>query len=193
MGDSKGSKNLKELQSFRALKQSEQRAVVLRYEGKSYPQIAANISDDFAKDVSERTVRDWFVAGGRLEGAYHEFLDAMAAQSFHQAKQTLLRGQDIAAQNMVRKIASGDDRVSLDASKAVLNKFIPDRQVMLEGPAAVDDLPAELSKEGAAIVGEHNPDQPDAGADPNEPASDDARDSASTDPAPGEAPGPTVP
>ncbi len=137
-------KGTSELPGFTSLKGHERRAVILRAEGKSYGQITAHINNEFALEYAEITVKEWFYAGGRLEQAYSEYLEADAAMSLKEARQVIKRASRAAAANLIKKMASADDRVSLDATKALLNKFIPDKQVVMDTPEAEADLPPEL-------------------------------------------------
>lgn len=147
---------------FSALKGYQRRAVILRYEGKTYAQITANINDEFATTYAERSVADWFVAGGQLEVAYHEFMDAMAAQSLKEARQNIKLGSRAAATTLIAKLKSGDEAIQVRAALGLLNKFIPDKQVVLDGPGLEEDLPAELADLGDVIAagGTDGPVQP---------------------------------
>ncbi len=138
--------NTSELPSFSVLKGYQRRAVILRYEGKTHEQIANNINDEFAMDYVPRSVGEWFMAGGKLEAAYHELLDLMAKQSLQEARQAIKLASKAAATTLIKRMASNDERVSVRAAQALLNKYIPDKQVVLDGPEADDDLPEELSK-----------------------------------------------
>lgn len=162
--------NAAEVPGFHALKGYERRAVILRYEGKTYNQIANNVNDEFATTYAERTVGDWFMAGGRLEQAYHELMDAMAAQSLKEARQTIKLASRLAAGALVDQLRSANEpQIRQGAAKALLNKYIPDKQVVLDGPGLEEDLPAELVEAGskiAAELGEQN--APDAVDNPPE-------------------------
>lgn len=140
------STNTAELPAFTVLKGHQRRAVILRYEGKTYAQIANNINDEFALDYAERTVGEWFMAGGVLEQAYHELLDLMAKQSLQEARSALKLGAKAAANTLLKKLTSNDEKVQVRAAMAILNKYIPDKQVVMDAPETEDDLPEELSK-----------------------------------------------
>jgi hypothetical protein len=154
------STNTSELPSFSVLKDSERRAVILKGEGKSNPQIAAHINDEFAQSYSERTVQEWFVAGGRLEQAYSEFQEAKAHLALQEARQIIKIATKAAAANMISKINSPDDRVSLDASRHLLNKYIPDRQIISDSPEPESDLPEELQAAATALREADDADKP---------------------------------
>lgn len=147
------STNTSELPGFTTLRGAERSAVMLRYEGKTYAQIANNINDEFGTTYVERTVNDWFIAGGKLEAAYHELLDAMAAQSLKEARQTIKRASNAAAGVLVDQLRSTNDPlIRQNAAKALLNKFVPDKQVVLDGPGLDEDLPVELAERANEIV-----------------------------------------
>lgn len=143
--------NTSELPSFSALKGHERRAIILRNEGKTIAQITAHINDDFALDHSERTVGEWFQAGGRLEQANSEYQEADAQLSLKEARRLIRRASKAAAANMIKKINSQDERVSLDASRHLLNKYIPDRQIVTDSPEEEADLPDELQAAASAL------------------------------------------
>lgn len=143
--------NIKELPGFSSIKTHERRAIILKSEGKTIAQITAHINDQFALTYAEDSVAEWFYAGGRLEQAFAEFNEAQALVSLQEARQLIKKASKAAAANMVAKIASPDDRVSLDASRHLLNKYIPDRQIVSDTPAAEEDLPEELKAAAAAL------------------------------------------
>ena len=143
--------NTSELPSFSVLKDSERRAVTLKGEGKTVAQITAHINDEFVQTYSERTVQEWFAAGGRLEQAYSEFQEAKAHLALQEARQLIKIATKAAAANMISKINSPDDRVSLDASRHLLNKYIPDRQIISDSPEPEADLPEELQAAATAL------------------------------------------
>lgn len=143
--------NTGKLPSFSVLKDSERRAVILKGEGKSAAQITAHINDEFAQSYTERTVAEWFYAGGRLEQAYSEFQEAKAHLALQESKQLIKIATKAAAANMIAKINSPDDRVSLDASRHLLNKYIPDRQIISDSPEQEADLPDELQDAATAL------------------------------------------
>ncbi len=143
--------NTSELPSFSVLKGHERRAVILKGEGKSVAQITAHINDEFALNHSERTVQEWFTPSGRLIQAMTEFSEAQAHLSLQEARQLIKKASKAAAANMISKINSQDDRVSLDASRHLLNKYIPDRQIISDSPEAEADLPEELQAAASAL------------------------------------------
>lgn len=176
MASNADSTNTSETAGFSALKGYERRAVILRYEGKSYMQIANNLADEFAVEYSDRTIGDWFIAGGKLEVAYHELMDLMAAQSLKEAKQVIRRASKAAAATLVDQLKStADPNIRQGAAKALLNKYIPDKQITLDGPGLEEDLPEALSGEADKIVAEvengpNKVDEPQQGEDNNQPA-----------------------
>lgn len=141
----KDSTNTRELPSFSALKDSDRRAVILKSEGKTNDQVTAHINNEFALDYSVRTITEWFQPAGKLKQAYDEYNEALALTSLAEARQLIKRATKGAAANLIKKINSPDDSVSLRASMALLNKYIPDKQVMLDKDFKEEDLPPELA------------------------------------------------
>lgn len=141
----KDSTNTSTLPSFSALKDSERRAVILKSEGKINEQITAHINDEFALDYSVRTITEWFQPAGKLKQAYDEYNEALALTSLAEARQLIKRASKGAVTNLIAKIKSPDDSVSLRASMALLNKYIPDKQVMLDKDFKEEELPSELA------------------------------------------------
>lgn len=166
----KDATNTSNLPAFSSIKGHERRAVILRAEGKSYQQITSHINNEFVLDYAEITVREWFYAGGRLEQAYAEYLEAEAHMSLQEARSLIKRATKVAASNMIRKIGSSDERISLDASRHLLNKYIPDRQIVADSPEQEADLPDELKAAAEAVReaehGQDAVDEPPVG-DPN--------------------------
>lgn len=161
--------NVTELPSFTALKGYERRAVFLRYEGKSLGAISNHINDEFILTYSERTIGEWFQPGGRLEQGYHELLELMAKQSLREARMAIKHASKKAADTLVKKMDSTDERVAVRASMAILNKFIPDKQVVLDAVETEDDLPEALADIADKIAkGEINGSDPVDDADQGE-------------------------
>lgn len=186
MADNANSVNTAEMPSFSALKGYQRRAVLLRYDGKTYEQIANHINDEFVLTYKERSVGEWFIPGGTLEAAYHELMDLMAKQSLKEARQKLKSGSLRAVDVLLEKIESSDEKVQVRAALGLLAKYIPDKQLVLDAPEAEEDLPPELTavaNEIATEIGENH------GPDPV----DDAQQSPGTDQAPGDGDGETLP
>lgn len=176
MGKNADSTGTSKVPSFSSIKAYERRAVILRGQGQPYEVIKEHINAEFALNYKEPTVREWFIAGGKLEQAYHEYNTAMAEQSLKEAKQVLLRAQRAAATGIVGQFTNPDPRVAQKAMLSVLNKYIPDKQIMLEGPVQDSDLPPELGEEGDKIIESANTDPQHRAAD--EPAAGDGQDQA---------------
>lgn len=139
-------KGTSELPSFTSLKGHERRAVMLRAEGKSYAQITAHINNEFVLDYAEITVKEWFYAGGRLEQAYSEFLEADAVMSLKEARQIIKRSSKAAVAVLVDQLRAGkDEGIRQGAAKSLLNKYIPDKQQVLDSTFEEEDLPEELA------------------------------------------------
>lgn len=157
----KNETNTKDLPSFSSIKGHERRAVILRAEGRTYAQVTANINDEFALDYAEPSVREWFVAGGRLEQAYNDFVEAQATAALREARQTIKRASNAAAATLVSLLKPGQDpRLQLDAAKSILNKYLPDKQIVLDAEGE-DELPDELADVGDDVLdGEEDDDGP---------------------------------
>lgn len=153
MADKKG---IIKFQEFSGLKLNEKRAVMLRAEGKTYEQVMNNINDEFALDYSLKTIQEWFAAGGRLEQAYHDYVDALAYQSLKEARQLYMRSQRAASAKIISLMNTSDDRIALDAAKTIKNTFIPDKQLSVTPDNLDDDIPAELRKKGEEIFDAYN-------------------------------------
>lgn len=168
--------NTTALPSFSTIKGHERRAVILKAEGKTIDQITAHINNEFALDYSAATVKEWFFAGGRLEQAYSEYNEAMAEQSLKEGRQLIKKATRSAAAVLIRQLGpSFDPNIQQSAAKALLNKFVPDKQVSLTGEhveptvpdeiAAIADQLAEEDSDGSEQVD----DPPQGGEDPATP------------------------
>lgn len=151
-----------EFQRFATLKEFERTAILLRSAGKSWAEIVATINAQFGLTYAETTVRLWFTPGGNLEGAYDEYNDLMAEQALKNAKKMAKRAAEVSITTMVEmQTDKHEDRIRLDAAKALANKYIPDRQVQVNEPGGADDLPPELIAAGEAIVNGQSDDAPE--------------------------------
>lgn len=157
---------------YSALNGADRLAVQLRFEGRSYEAITATIKSEFGISKSENSVRGWFIAGGRLEAAYMQYTDTMSDIALREAKLLAKRLSKSAIATLGELIKAGhDDTVRLGAAKAIANKYVPDRQVVVDG-GNDDDVPSQLMNdmEGAlddirsAGDGKPDSDQPDADA-----------------------------
>lgn len=144
--------NTTEFPSFTSLKLHQRRAVILRAEGKTIAQITAHINNEFVLTYSEITVKEWFHAGGKLEQAYNEYIEADAAMSLKQARLAIKRASKNAVATVLDQMRSPDGRLALDAAKTILNKYVPDRQVVHDGPEDDGDIPDELTNIANAIA-----------------------------------------
>ena len=173
MGRNNDSTNTSELPAFTTIKDHEKRAVILKAEGKTMEQVTAHINNEFVLDYSVSSVKEWFYAGGRLEQAYSEYLEASAHIALKETRLLIKRASKAAAANMISKINSQDDRVSLDASRHLLNKYVPDRQIVSDAPEPESDLPDELQAVASSLrEGDDEPkpvDEPPVG-EPDSPA-----------------------
>jgi hypothetical protein len=157
------STNTGELPAFSRLKPFQQRAVVLKANGKRTTAITNQINAEFELAYSVPTVAEWFYAGGKLEAALVEYQEKLAEMAISEARRLIRRNTLKSAETLVEL---QDDKylpmVRMHSAKALLNKFIPDKQVVMSpSEAAADDLPDELADAGDKIVkGEDKTDGP---------------------------------
>lgn len=145
MAANSDSTNTSDLPSFSVLKGHERRAVVLKSEGKTNAQIAAHINNEFTVDYSDRTVQEWFIANGRLFQAMTEYNEAQAIISLQQARQLIKKSSSAAAATLIRQLNSPDEKIAQGAAYRLLNKYIPDKQIMLGDSPDEEQLPDELA------------------------------------------------
>ncbi len=167
MADNANSTNTKELPAFSVLKPYEQAAVVLRADGSTYLEVCNTINADFELSYKPRTVEEWFYAGGKLEQAYQEYNEEIATQRIKEAKQ-LIRKNSLKAARVIDefmdKDKGHDPALRLRAAQTNLNKYIPDRQVVLGKESADDDLPEEIADKADNLV---------SGGEPNDGSAND--------------------
>lgn len=155
------STNTSELPSFTVLKGHERRAVILKGEGKTNEQIAAHVNNEFALSYSDRTVQEWFAPGGRLEQALMEYNEALAAVALQEARNLIKRGTKAAAAVLVDQLKPGkDEGIRQGAAKALLNKYVPDKQQMLDSSYEEEELPEELAAVADSLKGGDDGPQP---------------------------------
>lgn len=150
--DSSTDKN-QQLPAFSAVKKHEQLAIILRSEGQKYPQIVNQINTDFDLTYKEASVREWFIAGGRLEQAYNEYLEFMADESVREAK-IQIKKLSVKAVERLSKLLEDDsvaDNIVERAARTVLAKYIPDRQILVDENKA-DELPTAIGDAGDAVL-----------------------------------------
>ena len=147
--------NTKQLLALSSVKNFERRLIILRAEGKSYADLREVLRAEFHKQWTESYIRSLFSAGGRLEQAYLEYNEALAAASLKEAKLLAQRASKAAIITMTELMGNSQEpRIRLDAAKAVANKYVPDRQVIFEGGQAESDLPEEIANAGLKLLEE---------------------------------------
>ncbi len=154
------STNTKQLIAFSSVNNWERRIIILRAEGKPYRELVSVLKDEFHKRWTESYVRQLFMAGGRLEQAYIEYNEALAAASLKEAKLLAQRASKSAIITMVDLMKdSNEPGIRLNAAKAIANKYVPDRQIVFEGGEAETDLPDEIANAGLKLLeeAEHGP------------------------------------
>lgn len=148
-------KNTKQLVAFSHAKPFEQRIVILKADGKPYSEIVAVLRDEFHKRWTESYVRSLFSAHGRLYQAYMEYNEWVATQSLKEAKQLAQRASKSAIITMVDLMKEiHDPTIRLGAAKAIANKYIPDRQVVVGVTGEEEELPDEIANAGDALLDE---------------------------------------
>lgn len=146
--------NNKQLPTFSNVKEFEQLAITLRSEGKKYAEIANTINAEYDLAYKEMTLRQWFMAGGKLEQAYNEFLEWHADQSVMAAK-LKIKQLSVKAAETLDDLMNDDiaGNVRQQAARTILGKYIPDRQVVIDETKA-DDLPSAIGDAGDALITE---------------------------------------
>lgn len=141
------------VRQFSALKDWERFVIVQHNEGVSWDEISVELTKSYPKvKKSVSTIRQYFSPGGSLEQANTEYLEQLAIVSLREAKQLARRASRAAISTMTALMAqSYDPTVRLGAAKALANKYIPDKQVMLTDTAE-SDLPEELTDQADEIV-----------------------------------------
>lgn len=149
------STNTTQLVAFSGVRNFERRLIILRAEGKPYAELRSVLALEFNKKWTESYIRTLFAAGGRLEQAYIEYNEALAAASLKEAKLLAQRASKAAIITMTELMGNSQEpRIRLDAAKAVANKYVPDRQVIFEGGEAETDLPDEIANAGLKLLEE---------------------------------------
>lgn len=158
------STNVKQLPTFSNIKEFEQLAITLRSEGKKYAEIANTINAEYDLAYKEMSLRQWFMAGGKLEQAYYEYLEWHADQSVIRAKMKIKTITEKAADTL-DKLMDDDNagNVRQQAAKTILGKYVPDRQVVVDESKA-DDIPSAIGDAGDKVItdepgGNNGPDE----------------------------------
>lgn len=144
--------NTQQLPTFSNTKVFEQLAIQLRSEGKSYEEIRNTINEEYKLAYKQQSIREWFMAGGRLEQAYLEYNEWHADQSVIRAKLKIKKSSETAADTLDELMTDKfDGRVRYQASKTILGKYIPDRQVVVDERNA-DELPSAIADAGDKVL-----------------------------------------
>lgn len=140
------------LPRFSELGALDQRAVVLRAEGYKYEQISAALKAEFGVVKAPETIRTWFSPSndGRLVQASWEYREKIAKQNLAEGRNLAKRYFPKAVANIIEKMNSFDEGISLKASGMLADKFLPNAH-RLE-LAVEDELPDELDDEIIAEV-----------------------------------------
>lgn len=137
--------NIGELPQFATLPPHQQHAVVLRAGGKSAKEIVNTINAEFEMALKQRTIEEWFFAAGKLMPAYLEYNEKMADIAIESAKAKIKKASEGAADTLVELMSnSHEGSVRVRAALGVLAKYVPDRQVILDG-GKTNELPPEIA------------------------------------------------
>lgn len=170
--------NTGELPQFGVLKPHEQRAVVLRSENCTASEITNTINAEYGMALKTRTIEEWFYADGRLIQAYLEYNSKLAEQAVEIAKAKIQKASEDAADTLVELMSNKyEGGVRVRAALGVLAKYVPDRQVMLDG-GKEQSLPAQLGEAMDKAMDDDKPadepkpeeQQPDGNDAPQSPA-----------------------
>ena len=150
---------------FDALEPKHQKAIEMRYKGKTFAEIAA----DPEINVNRPTVNLWFLEGGVLHNAYAEYKAFMAKerQSQFEAAQNMLQEMALEAMLVVRvlmqkeadsKTQADSDKNKLNAAQDVLDRILGKKQSLdiTSGGKAItalsyDELVTEAVKHGIDV------------------------------------------
>ena len=153
----KEQKNTKKLSTFHNIKPHEKLAIQLRSEGRTYEQVTNTINSEYDLGYKQQSVRAWFIPGGKLEQAYYEFNDEIAKESLKRAKMKLKKAAESAVDTLLELTGNEHEGgVRVRAASRILNKYIPDRQVILDAESE-DKLPDSLSEAGDKVVEDLKP------------------------------------
>lgn len=149
----------KQLPTFSNVKEFEQLAITLRSEGKKYAEIANTINAEYNLAYKEMSLRQWFMAGGKLEQAYNEYLEWHADQSVMEAKLKIKRLSVKAADTLDELMDDASaGNVRQQAAKTILGKYVPDRQVVVDETKA-DEIPSAIGDAGDAVLNDNPGDE----------------------------------
>lgn len=144
--------NIKKLPAFSDAAPNERFAIELRAEGKTYEEVTNTMNAEFKTAYKMGSVREWFIADGRLNQAYMEYNDMLAAESLKQARMKLKRASERAADTLLELTSSKYDAgVRERAAGRILNKYIPDRQIIFDTDSE-ESIPESLGGQADKIV-----------------------------------------
>lgn len=154
MADNADSTNSKQLPSFSTLKPFEQLAITLRAEGKLWEEVTNTINAEYKLAYKQITIRQWFIAGARLEQAYLEYLEFHADLAVAEAKLKIKKMSKKAAETLNDLMSDKyDGTVRHNAAKTTLSKYVPDRQVVVDESKA-DEIPSAIVDAGDKALDE---------------------------------------
>lgn len=140
-----GQSALASLSIFSQLSDDYKTAVIWKYEGKKYQEIA----DQTKAALS--TVQSWFAAGGQLDQAYSEYAEAMGEEHLKLAERNLKRLTFKATKALEDVLdQSIQQGAKVAAVNSILNRFFPQR--FHTGGSDTNILPQELADEVDDLV-----------------------------------------
>lgn len=156
--DLRDSLNAQDLPIFANTKPYEQMAIMMRAEGKEGETIAAHINAEYNLAYKRQSIYEWFMAGGKLEAAYMEYLEAYANQSLKMAK-LKIKSLSLKATDTLSELLGphSPSNVRQQAARTVLGKYIPDRQIV-STDTGKDGIPDELADAGDNVLKEETTD-----------------------------------
>lgn len=122
------------LAHFSSLNSPDKDCVRWRYDGKTYQEISdlLLVEHDFKR--SKEGVRSCFGPDGRLEQALSEYRETIADAALDEAKTLARRLSKTAILTMGELMNDKHaDNIRLGASVAIANKYVPDKQVFVDG------------------------------------------------------------
>lgn len=154
MSSNSDSTNDSKLPAFSSIKAFERKAIILKSEGHTMDVVTAHVNDMYALNYTADTLRSWFWAGGRLEQAWLEYNDHLSEVTLREARHAI-KQHSLKAVNRLIKVVDkegAEDRDAIRASATILNKYIPDKQLVLDKDNATDELPPAIANAGIAAA-----------------------------------------
>lgn len=133
------------VRQFSSLTAPDRRSVEMKVNGNSTKQISAMLQQEFDITRTDRSVREWFAPGGRLEQPYLEVCERLAQESVRDAKLLIRRGARTAAAKLIELVANGSETTQLRAAQSLAAKYLARESGYFDPD---EDLPPQLVNEG---------------------------------------------